>query len=108
MEHNKSFLKDGFVILGASRELKLALLLASIKPQIQGRHCFVPQFGSGLACRKELPILPCSSGRSAESRSVHGLTIPAGKMSRRHAPMYKNIEESLAQKEGGGKGRHQS
>jgi len=100
MEHNKKFPQSGVVILGASRGAELALLLASIKPQIKGVIALSPSSVVWFGLPKELPILPCSSW------TLGGKPVPfmPYDSSRKIVPgdmraMYKNIEESLAQKE---------
>ncbi len=100
MNHNEKITRGGLVVVGASRGAELALLLASIKSEIKGVIALSPSAVVWFGSPKELPFLPCSSW------TLHGKPVPfmpcddwtnivPGDMQ----AIYKNMEDSLAQKE---------
>jgi len=61
MGHNNHVRPGGIIVVGASRGAELALLLASIKPEIKGVIALSPSCVVWNGMPKQLPVLPCSS-----------------------------------------------
>jgi dienelactone hydrolase len=99
MEHNEKIPKGGIVVVGASRGAELALLLASIKPEIRGVIALSPSSVVWFGLPKELPILSCSSwtfnGKPVPFMPYYfnSNVVPADM----HA-IYTNLERALADK----------
>lgn len=100
LKHNEGTRRADVVVVGASRGAELALLLASIKPEINAVIALSPSSVVWFGLPKELPILPCSSW------TLSGKPIPFMPYDARKnivpgdmRAIFKNIEDSLTHKD---------